>query len=461
MQNKRRDMKQALKKIVLVGRMNVGKSTLFNRLTDSERAIVSSLPGTTRDAHVGTVVWRGAELELVDTGGLDVKDDQQLEERVIAMARRSMHGADLIVLVVDGDAGVLPADKQFAVEVRATGIPSILVVNKVDSTTDEQNVSSVMHRLNLRPIVCVSAKNGRGTGDFLDVAYNLLQPSTDAAERMQASRTAVAIIGRPNVGKSSLLNAILGEDRVIVADKAHTTRDVNDIPCEYNGRSFLLIDTAGIRKKKNVGVRWPDERLGAIEKQSVRAAMHAIERADVVLLVLEAHRRIEAQDKKIAQLANERGKGLILVLNKWDLIEDKTPDTINTFVDYFNGALPFLTWAPMVFVSALDRTRVRKTLDLVTRVAENFHRQIPEEQLKDILYIARGTYKPKATNVRKWKKPQIVFKQFAQVDTAPPRFYLKTTRPKDVPLAMSHIIERELRDRFDFDGVQMIIETGK
>lgn len=453
-------MKQ-IKKIVLVGRMNVGKSTLFNLLTGSEKAIISSMPGTTRDANSGTVLWRGAELEILDTGGLDVKEDEQLEERVIAMAKKSMMDADAILFVIDGTAGVLPHDKMLAKEIRSTGIPALLVMNKIDNVVQESQVTKEVHKLGITPMVSVSARNGRGSGDLLDEVYNLLKPETDAAERAKIRRTHVAIVGRPNVGKSSLLNAIMGEERVIVADKEHTTRDTNDIPFEYKGRPYMLIDTAGIRKQKNVGSNWPDKRMGDIERKSVYEAMRAIERADVVLLVLEAQKRITLQDKKIAQIAEERGKGLILVLNKWDLIEEKDSTTINEFIKYFTSALPFLKWVPMIFISAQDNVRVRNTLDLVDQVAQNFRRDITEEQLKDILYITRSHYKPKYQAIRKWRKPQLIFKSLVQTSVAPPRFYLKVNKPKDVPTALPKIIEREMRDRFDLEGVNIILEVGK
>lgn len=240
-------------RVAIVGRMNVGKSTLFNRLTESQKAITSSWAGTTRDENTATVIWRGQEFDLVDTGGLDVKDDEQLEERVIGAARRAMSEADLILLVVDVKAGLLPQDRKLIAELRGSTVPVFLIVNKVDTTFQEDSVAGEVHTMNMEPFYLVSATTGRSTGDLLDAIHNALESRVSAD--VPDERTKVAIVGRPNVGKSSFLNSILGEERVIVADQAHTTRDTNDIPYTYNGREFLLIDTAGIRKRSNVGMR--------------------------------------------------------------------------------------------------------------------------------------------------------------------------------------------------------------
>ncbi len=443
-------------RVAIVGRMNVGKSTLFNRLTESQKAITSSWAGTTRDENTATVIWRGQEFDLVDTGGLDVKDDEQLEERVIGAARRAMSEADLILLVVDVKAGLLPQDRKLIAELRGSTVPVFLIVNKVDTTFQEDSVAGEVHTMNMEPFYLVSATTGRSTGDLLDAIHNALESRVSAD--VPDERTKVAIVGRPNVGKSSFLNSILGEERVIVADQAHTTRDTNDIPYTYNGREFLLIDTAGIRKRSNVGMRWADKRLGQIEKESVRGAIFAMERADVVLLVLEAQMRITAQDKKIADLANEHGKGLILVINKWDLVEEKDSNTITEFTDYFDQGLPYLRWAPMVFTSATDHLRVRETLDLVMKVAERYEKGLSDEELEPIFAKVANKYHPKQHNMRKYKKMNAGLAGLTQIAVRPPRFQLLAKRPKDVPAALPNIIERGIRDAYDFDGVKIVVE---
>lgn len=449
----------ALPTVAIIGRMNVGKSTLFNRLTSSNRAIVSSWPGTTRDVKSAVATWRGTQFQLIDTGGLDVEEDEQLEERVVTAAFSAVERADVAIFVIDGQVGLMPQDKLFAKYLKRLKKPTVLAINKIDSERKERSVPPEVYRLSFDHTVMISGSNGRSTGDLLDMVYEALP--AHAQPEMDVERTTVAIVGRPNVGKSSLLNAILGEERVIVADAAHTTRDTNDIPYEYKGTPFMLIDTAGIRKQSNVGKRWGDKRLGEIEKESVEASIRSIKRADVVLFVIEANQGLTDQDKKIASLAYENGKGLLVLVNKWDLIPDKTSSTINEFTKYFQGELPLLRYAPIMYISATEGKRVRETLDMVLRVTANFNREIALEDLEPILFKVKAGYKPKWTNVRKDRKPIVVFNRLKQVGTKPARFYFKVSKPKDVPRAIPRIIERELRARFDFYGVKIGIEIGQ
>lgn len=445
--------------VALIGRTNVGKSSLFNRLTESLRAITSSWAGTTRDINRSFVSWRGQEFELWDTGGMDVVDDEQLQERVIEQSLRAMEEADLLLFVIDGQVGLLPQDIALGKELRKKNIPCIIVLNKIDSETHEASIPQDVYTLEFGKHITISAKNGRDSDVLLDAITEHI--TAIDIENAPTHETAVALIGRPNVGKSSLLNSILGYPAVVVADKAHTTRDTNDIPYRYNDHDFLLIDTAGLRKRVNVGKRWGDARLGSIEKQSARSSIEAMERADVALIIIEAQRRVTAQDKKIIQVTADRGKGMILVINKWDLIEDKTSTTINAFEKYFHGALPYLQWVPMIFVSATEHVRVRETLDMVLRVGENFHRRIEEESLEEILRVLRGQYKPKQSATRKYRRAIAKLQSLKQIGRRPPHFYLQTDRPKEIPTALPKILERELRHRFDFEGVKIIIEIGK
>lgn len=451
--------KSHLPKVAIVGRMNAGKSTLFNRLTESRKAIVSSWAGTTRDENHSRVVWQGREFDVVDTGGLDVVDDEQLEDRVIAAAMRAKNEADIVVFVVDGHE-VLPQDITLAKMLRdETDKPVLLAINKMDNAKAESDMDQAVYKLNINPQYIISAHNGRGTGDLLDGIFELL--GDVVPDFAVPEHTALAIVGRPNVGKSSFVNAILGEDRVIVADKEHTTRDTNDIPYTYKDRNFLLIDTAGMRRKGNVGKRWSDRRLGTIEKASVGGSLDSMHRADVVVLVIEADKRVTAQDKKIAQLAVDYGKGIIIVVNKWDLIPEKDSNTIDEFRVYFDQSLPFLRWAPMIFTSATERLRVKETLDLVTRVAENYERVVDQETLNTLFARVTRNYKPRVGDTRKYKKTVVKFKTFEQIASAPPRFFMKVDKPKDVPKAIIDITERELRDTLDFEGVKIIIEVDK
>ncbi|MCW1930439.1 MAG: ribosome biogenesis GTPase Der [Candidatus Kerfeldbacteria bacterium] len=445
--------------IAIVGRMNVGKSTLFNKLTHTEDAIISSFPGTTRDLKYGSIFWRGRECLLVDTGGMDVEKDEQLEKRVVEAAQRAIKEADVILFVIDGLTGVLPQERKLLAQYQKAGKPIVLGVNKIDGNTKAAQMDQNIYSLGIKETHIMSAVSGRGTGDILDALFQYL-PLEQTAER-DVKRKKIAIVGRPNVGKSSLINSILGEDRVIVADAAHTTRDANDIQYDYEGKHYMLIDTAGIRKQAKVGHKWGDKRLGLIEKQSVDASLRAIERADVVLFVVEAQKSIAAQDKKIAQIISEHNKALIIVVNKWDVIPEKDSNTINDFIRYFHNSLPYLAWAPMIFISAKEHVRVTDTLDLVGNVLENYNRKLTIEELEPLREYAQNLYKPKKTNVRKHKAPNVRFFRFEQTRTAPPHFYLQVNKPKDVPRAIPDILERELRERFDFDGVKIIIEIDQ
>lgn len=445
--------------VALIGRTNVGKSSMYNRLTESLGAIVSSWAGTTRDVNRASVTWAGQEFELWDTGGMDVIDDEQLRDRVIAQSVHAMETADVVLFVVDGQVGMMPQDKEIVRELQKRDLSLIVVVNKIDSEKVEQDIPTSIHQIPFETKITVSAKNGRDTDLLLDAVLERVK-AVDVGSGPK-DQTTVAIVGRPNVGKSSMLNSILGEELVVVADKAHTTRDTNDIPYEYKGDHFLLIDTAGLRRRTKVGKKWGDKRLGMIEKESARGSVDAIERADVVLLVLEAHARVNAQDKKIIQVCQQRGKGLIIVVNKWDLIEEKTPTTINEFAKYFDISVPFLRWAPIMFVSALEDLRVRETLDMVARVGVNFERRVEQDALDDLTRFLRAKYKPKQSRTRKYRTPIAKIKGIEQVGIRPPHFYLQTDRPKEIPAALPKILERELRDRFDFEGVQIRIEIGQ
>ncbi len=444
-------------KVAIIGRMNVGKSTLFNKLTEDDRAITSSWAGTTRDVNTSMVLWRGMEFELQDTGGLDVEDDEQLEDRVIAAALRAAEEADLVMFVIDGKTGVLPSDERIAKQLKKVGTRVILVMNKVDKALGVEFDGSV-YKFGLGEPFLVSSKNGRGTGELLDAIFDIVK--VDNVPHEDSDRIRVAIVGRPNVGKSSLLNSILGEDRVIVADKEHTTRDTNDIPYSYNGRDYMLIDTAGIRKRKNVSSGWDDKRLGMIERKSVGHSIHAMDRADVVVLVLEAQKKLSLQDKKIADLAMRHGKSLVVVMNKWDLIEEKDSNTITEFTKYLDANLPSLRRAPMVFTSAAEGLRVRELLNVVAQVAENYERELTDEELLSVFAVADRMYHPKQTSMRKYKKRNAGLKSLTQVKSRPPHFLFRAKYPKDVPQAIIDVIERELREQYDFGGVKIIIEVA-
>lgn len=447
-------------RIALIGRMNVGKSSIFNRLTETQHAIVSSWPGTTRDVREGTVLWRGKEWTLLDSGGMDADTPTDVNERVIETARRLVANCDLILFVIDGKTGLMPQDHKLITKLRTTNKRLFLVVNKMDNDRDVANVDDEIYRTGMRDVLFCSARNGRGSGELLDAIDTFFTDRGHYAS-LTPTEMRIAIVGRPNVGKSTLLNSILQEERVIVANEPHTTRDSTDVRYDYKGTHFRLVDTAGIRKRPRIGNRWPDARLGTIERESVRQSLQAIEHADIVILMIEAGRRVTSQDKQLAHTIAKNEKPLIIAINKWDAIEEKTPQTIERFRDYFDRALPFLRYAPMIFISALEGTRVHTLLDMVIHVAQNQHRSLSEEQLAPILAKLNTIIRPRATNVRKDKKPKIIFRTFVQEEGIPPTFLLRVNLPKDVPPALLPICERELREHFDFDGTQIKIMLQK
>lgn len=444
-------------RVVLIGRTNVGKSTLFNRLTQSGRALVSILAGTTRDAKEAPVLWRGNSFLLVDTGGMDITSaDEQLATRVIATAKKTLNNSSIILMIIDGQAGITASDRKILKEISKIKTPKILVINKIDNERTELAALNEISTYGNWPIFYVSALNGRSTGELLDAIYQQLG---EIAPVMAQNVTRVAIVGRPNVGKSTLLNAILGEEKVIVADLPHTTRDTNDILYEYKSEKFLLIDTAGIRRQARVG-KGQSKLVGMIEKNSVIASLEAIKRADVVLVVIEASRRVTSQDKSILNFAKIHGKGLIIVVNKWDLIEEKNPLTIDKFRDYFDAALPFIRYAPIIFISAMQNLRTHAVLDLVLRVSYNYQRRLsPEELIPLLTRLPRGT-KKRLDRFGKLPSP-FVYHNLTQIASSPPTFLLAANRPKELPAAVYHILEKELRKTFDFEGVKINIETNK
>ncbi|MBU0671257.1 MAG: ribosome biogenesis GTPase Der [Patescibacteria group bacterium] len=448
-------------KVAICGRTNAGKSTLFNKLSESNKAIISSLPGTTRDLNYAPISWTGKHYEIIDTGGIDIFDEKELESNIKKQIAAAQKAASVILYTVDGHENLSEADKKIIKKLVRKKTNFILVVNKIDSKKIQEKADPNFERLGVEHVAYVSSKNGSGTGDLLDIINKHL-PEAKAKE-LKENVLKLAIVGKPNVGKSSLLNAILGEDKVVVSDIPHTTRDINDIEFAYKNKNYLLIDTAGLRKKAKVG-NWKDKRIAHIERQSVRSTLTTIEEADVVFLVLEAQKNVSDQDKKISQLAVNNSKGLIIVINKWDLIEDKTDKTYDEFIKYFHNHLPFLSWAPMIFISAKEKQRVHAILELAQEVHQNQNLEILSQELDQILNLVMKKYKPKQSQTITFgqKKKPLVLESLTQVDKSPPTFILKTPKPKNVPQAMPNIIEKHLREEFEFLGtpIKIIIEES-
>ena len=440
--------------VVLVGRKNVGKSSLFNRLIESSQAIVSKIPGTTRDVNTGYVRWRGQMLTLMDTGGLDVVKTDEIESNVRKQALRAAGKAHVIVFVTDAETGPLSTDLQLARELRKAGRPVILAVNKADSPQKRAGVGDEWRRLGFGECIAISAINGGGTGDLLDRIFEELKKIELPLDRVEPILR-MTLIGRPNVGKSSILNALVGEERVIVSAIPHTTREPQDTLLFYDGKPIMVVDTAGIRKRANIGP--------GLEEMSVEKSLEALKESDVCLLILDAADDIGAQDRHLAGLAESSGKGVIVIMNKWDLISSKTTHTPQTFKDHIARTLPFLDWAAIVFVSAKTGQRIHGLLDLALQVKENRDRKLDEETLDQ---FADTTIKPYIKGRTPHHKDALGVKRrhphvygIRQTSVSPPEFTLVVKDKSVLDKSYLRWTENRLRERFEFEGTPIFIKA--
>jgi GTP-binding protein len=434
--------------VAIVGRPNVGKSTLFNRLIGERRAIVQNEPGTTRDRVYGTAEWSGVEFTVIDTGGLqdddEVASSQESTESYIARQTREQASAaiaeaDVIVLMGDVLTSPTAGDLEIAAMLRRADKPTILAVNKADSG-QRRDLAFEYYELGLGEPVPISAYHGNGTGDLLD---KIVENLPDAEEEVETEGPRIAIVGRPNVGKSRLLNALLGQERAIVSDQPGTTRDSLDTQIEWEDRPITLIDTAGIRRRGRVE--------HGIERISVMRSMRAIDRADVVLLVIDATEDFTSQDLHIAGYVEEQKKGLVVVVNKWDLVEKDT----HTMDDYRARAareLDFMSYAPVVFISAKMGIRVGQVIDTALTVLAERNKRVSTAQLNKVLHDAVARHQP-PSRPGKWIK----FYYVTQADTAPPTFIFFCNDPKLIHFGYRRYLENELRDAFGFKGTPLRI----
>jgi GTP-binding protein len=426
--------------VAIVGRPNVGKSTLFNRLIGERRAIVEDEPGTTRDRVYGTTDWGGVEFTIVDTGGL--QDDQEVDAASLAQIARhtreqahvAIGEADVIVFMVDVRNGINAGDHEVAEILRRADKPTILAANKADSAARRESVYE-FYELGLGEPIAISSYHGSGTGDLLDRIVEAL-PAVEEEEEPEGP--AIAIVGRPNVGKSRLLNALIGQERSIVSDVPGTTRDSLDTVIVWAGQPITLIDTAGIRRRGRVD--------RGIEQYSVLRSMRAIDRADVVLLVIDATEGFTAQDLHIAGYISEQKKGVVVVVNKWDLI-DKDATTMEEFRQQAREALDFMPYASLVFVSAKFGQRVQQVLDAALAVVAERHRRVPTSALNKMLKDAVAAHPP-PSKPGKWVK----FFYATQADVSPPTFILFVNDPEQIHFSYRRYLENKLRETFGFSG---------
>ncbi|MDE5745154.1 MAG: ribosome biogenesis GTPase Der [Paramuribaculum sp.] len=424
--------------VAIVGRPNVGKSTLFNRLTQSRSAIVDDTAGTTRDRQYGKVDWNGKEFSIVDTGGWVVNSDDIFEEEINKQVQVAIEQADEILFVVDAMNGVTDLDDRVAEILRRSKKPVILVANKVDSNDWLYNVPE-FYSLGLGEPYPVSAVNGFGTGDLLDEVVKKLPEKPDEDEQLD-DIPKFAIVGRPNAGKSSIINAFIGEDRNIVTDIAGTTRD--SIYTRYNkfGFDFYLVDTAGIRKKAKVNED--------IEYYSVIRSIRAIEASDVCILMIDATRGIEGQDSNIFSLIQKNKKGLVVCVNKWDLVENKSQEAIKHFENAIRERFaPFVDF-PIIFTSAVTKQRIFKVLETALQVYQNRKRTVPTSQLNTVMQEAIAAYPPPANKGKYVKIKYITMLKGAQV----PTFIFFCNLPQWVKEPYRRYLENKIRANWDFSG---------
>lgn len=422
--------------VAIVGRPNVGKSTLFNRITGGMTAIVEDTPGVTRDRLYRPGEWRGQKFVLIDTGGI-VPDPG--ESVILTQTRKqaeiAIEEADLILLVLDARAGITTEDEAIASVLRRTPKPVLVVANKVDDFNKPPNYYELMG-LGLGEPVPVSAAQGLNVGDLLDMIVERL-PKADV-EEIDEDVIHIAVIGRPNVGKSSLVNAFLGEERVIVSEIPGTTRDAIDTPFERDGQRYVLIDTAGLRRKARIGA--------GTERYSVIRTLRAIDRCDVVLMVIDATEGVTEQDKKIAGYAHEAGKASILVINKWDLVV-KDDRTMNKYDKEVRNALLFLQYAPTIYVSAKTRQRLGKVLELVDFVAEQNATRVTTSTFNEVLNEATQLNPPPGD---KGKRLKVLYG--TQVQVKPPTFVIFVNDPELLHFSYRRYLENQIRKNFGFEG---------
>ena len=429
--------------VAIVGRPNVGKSTLFNRLVGMRQAIVDETAGVTRDRYYGKCEWCGREFSVVDTGGYTSNSDDVFEEAIRSQVMIAIEEADVVLFLVEAGTGITDYDAEIADVLRRSKKPVVLCVNKVDSGDKMFDVYQ-FYSLGLGEVESISAANGSGTGDLLDKILKVL-PEEEAVPEETAEIPRITIVGRPNVGKSSLTNALLGEERNIVTPVAGTTRD--SISTYYNkfGHEFMIVDTAGIRRKAKV-----DEDL---EFYSVMRSIRAIEHSDVCILMIDATLGMEAQDMNIFNLIQKNRKGCVLVVNKWDLFEKDS----NTMRDYIRALKERISPAddvPIVFTSVLNKQRIIEVLNAAAHVSENMRRKVPTSELNDVMLQEIDNYPPPA-----WKGKYIKIKYVTQLPTRTPSFAFFCNLPQWVKEPYKRYLENKLREHFDFTGCPIQIYT--
>ncbi|MET0213628.1 MAG: ribosome biogenesis GTPase Der [Vicinamibacterales bacterium] len=444
--NRKRDLS-----VVLVGRPNVGKSTLFNRLTGRRRAIVTTVPGTTRDVIAHPAEWRGRQFELVDTGGMFGQSDDPLHDVVLERGRRAIASADLLVFVVDGREGLVPGDREIATVLREADRPVIVAINKADDRRSQAGTLE-FYQLGFDHVHEISAEHGTGSGDLLDTIVDELarQSPTQERERAAADEVGIAVIGRPNVGKSSLVNRLLREERMIVSELPGTTRDAVDALLMWHRRRFRIVDTAGMRRPGRVA------RSGQIESVSVLLARRAMESADVAVLVVEATQGVTDQDAAIAGEAEKAGCGIIIAANKWDLMKGDGRDRASEFDEELRRRLKFLDYVPVLHISAATGERTPRLLETIDQVAVARTARVKTSELNTLIQRLASAHPPPS---RGRTETRILYA--AQTGVAPPTFVVFTNVATRFHFSYERFLVNKLRESFGFVGTPIRLHVRR
>jgi GTP-binding protein len=447
--------------VVLAGRPNVGKSTLFNRITRTRRAIVTAVAGTTRDTIEQPVTWNEIRFSMVDTGGLFGASEDPLHELVVEQGNRALAQADLVIVVFDGEAGLVPGDLDVVQRVRALGRPLIAAVNKTDVRT-ARDAAMQFFELGLDPVVEISAEHGTGVDDLLDEVVRHLPRSRGAGKaeggenghpigrHAERQEVGIAIVGRPNAGKSSLVNRLLREERMVVSDMPGTTRDAVDVVLRWHRRAFRIVDTAGIRRPGRVA------RSGQVESLSVMVARRALERADVVVLLVDATAGATDQDAAIAGEAEKAGCGVIIAANKWDLMKDRGPDFSKGFDEAVRRQLKFLDWAPVMHISAASGERTPRLLEMIDRVADSRRKRVGTGELNRFVTEISAEHPPASPGKR-----EVRILYAAQTAVAPPTFVFFTNVATSFHFSYERFLHNRLREEFGFLGTPIRIHVRR
>lgn len=423
--------------VAVVGRPNVGKSTFFNKIIGRRVSIVEDTPGVTRDRIYAEAEWNGVHFALIDTGGIEPDSEDIILSQMREQAEIAMDMADVILFMVDGRSGITSSDREVANMLMRTGKEIILIANKIDTVILPEDFYD-FYEFGLGEPIPISAANMLNLGDLLDL---IVKKFPMESKEEEDETTKIAIIGKPNVGKSSLINALLGEERVIVSEIAGTTRDSIDTPFIYNGENYTLIDTAGIRRKSKV--------YGDIEKYSVFRAIAAIERCDVCILMIDAVEGVTDQDKKIAGIAHEAGKGIVVTVNKWDLLEKETK-TMNEYKKTIGKELVFMAYAPSIFISVKDKQRLSQVMEMAKTVAENRAMRVPTGQLNSLIADA-VMMNPAPSD--KGKHLKIYY--CTQVNIKPPLFSFKVNSRELMHFSYARYLENKIRSSYGFEGTSI------